>query len=300
MVLPSRRMALVGAVMAASVALTALAVSSAVETGRSQAPVPDLVALKPGAFPYRLSGVFAREGKPASAPAVSASITATLAVMKHQVSEADYLRCADAGACAMIDRYLTSPHRPRVKVSWLDAHAYAAWLSKETGMRFRLPSDEEWAYAAGSRFTDDALPDSVEASDPGRRALAIYERDASRRDQAIGQGPQPIGSFGTNENGLLDLAGNVWEWTDTCFTRNVLDARGEAIPAMVSCGIRVVEGRHRTYVPDFIRDARAGGCAAGTPPSYLGFRLVRDDSPWLRLPALRDWRKLVSLSANEN
>jgi hypothetical protein len=39
--------------------------------------------------------------------------------------------------------------------------------------------------------------------------------------------------------------------------------------------MRVVEGRHRTYVPDFIRDARAGGCAVGTPPSNLGFRLVR-------------------------
>jgi hypothetical protein len=85
MVLSSRRMALVGAVMAASVAITALAVSSAVETGRPQAPVPDLVALKPGAFLYRLSGVFAREGKPASAPAVSASITATLAVTKQLV-----------------------------------------------------------------------------------------------------------------------------------------------------------------------------------------------------------------------
>ena len=35
---------------------------------------------------------------------------------------------------------------------------------------------------------------------------------------------------------------------------------------------------------DFIRDARAGGCSVGTPPSNLGFRLVRDDDPsrWLK------------------
>jgi hypothetical protein len=38
--------------------------------------------------------------------------------------------------------------------------------------------------------------------------------------------------------------------------------------------VRLVEGRHRAYMPDFIRDARAGGCSVGTPPSAIGFRLV--------------------------
>lgn len=33
------------------------------------------------------------------------------------------------------------------------------------------------------------------------------------------------------------------------------------------CGVRVVEGRHRTYMTDFVRDARAGGCSGGTPLS---------------------------------
>jgi hypothetical protein len=53
----------------------------------------------------------------------------------------------------------------------------------------------------------------------------------------------------------------------------------------LNCGVRVVEGRHRTYVSDFIRDARAGGCAVGVPPSNLGFRLVRDAAPawWISL-----------------
>jgi len=46
----------------------------------------------------------------------------------------------------------------------------------------------------------------------------------------------------------------------------------------------VVEGRHRTYLTDFIRDARAGGCSVGTPPSNLGFRRVRESEPasWLQ------------------
>jgi hypothetical protein len=47
-----------------------------------------------------------------------------------------------------------------------------------------------------------------------------------------------------------------------------------------ACGVRVAEGRHRAYVTDFIRDARAGGCASGVPPSHLGFRLVREQKSW--------------------
>jgi formylglycine-generating enzyme required for sulfatase activity len=76
---------------------------------------------------------------------------------------------------------------------------------------------------------------------------------------------------------LADLAGNVWEWTESCFERTALDRGGHpAGAAVANCGVRVVEGRHRAYMVDFVRDPRSGGCAVGTPPSNLGFRLVRD------------------------
>jgi len=65
------------------------------------------------------------------------------------------------------------------------------------------------------------------------------------------------------------------EWTNICFVRTALDEAGKPT---VNCGARVVEGQHRIYVTDFIRDARAGGCAAGLPPSNLGFRLVREST----------------------
>jgi formylglycine-generating enzyme required for sulfatase activity len=115
--------------------------------------------------------------------------------------------------------------------------------------------------------------------------LAKYEAD-SRRDEAADREPRPIGSFGINENGLADLAGNVWEWTDSCFTRNSVDQAGIAVVTGMNCGVRVVEGRHRAYVTDFIRDPRGGGCTIGTPPSNLGVRLVRDDSSGQGLRAL--------------
>jgi formylglycine-generating enzyme required for sulfatase activity len=241
---------------------------------------PDLVELRAASFSHRSSGDFTRDGRQVTAPLVTVTIPDTLAIMRHQVTAAEYRRCVEAGACPMLDRDPAAANRPVVKVSWQDAQAYAAWLSRETGEHFRLPTDEEWAYAAGSRFKDDAIP---ETNDPGQRVLAIYARDY---EGDINREPQPIGTFGANENGLVDLAGNVWEWTDTCFTRRALDERGETAVSTVHCGVRVVEGRHRAYMTDFVRDASLGGCSAGAPPSNLGFRLVRDDDRWRLLRRL--------------
>jgi formylglycine-generating enzyme required for sulfatase activity len=95
--------------------------------------------------------------------------------------------------------------------------------------------------------------------------------------------PQPVGFFGGNSNGLLDVAGNVWEWTETCFVRATLDD-GSVRVTNTNCGVRVVQGAHRTYMTDFIRDPRVGGCAAGVPPANLGFRLVVET----RFPKLRN------------
>ena len=199
-----------------------------------------------------------------AAPIVTAIIQRTLAVMRHQVTAADYRRCVEAEACPMVDRGATASDRPVVKVSWRDAQAYASWLSRETGVHFRLPTDEEWVYAAASRFKDDALPESLILGRSRPARTRVYDKDASR-EETIDKAPQPIGNFGVNENGLLDMAGNVWEWTDTCFVRSTLEGHGDVAATFANCGIRVVEGRHRAYMPDFIRDARAGGCSAGTP-----------------------------------
>ncbi len=234
---------------------------------------PAMVELAPGALSYRAAGEFTRDGKVVEAPLVSVRFARPLSIMQHQVSSADYQACVDDGACHGLDHdVVVSLDRPAVQVSWHDASAYAAWLSRKTGRHYRLPTDQEWAWAAGSKFADDGV--AIDASNPAQRWIAKYDREAGRDSDTA---TRPFGAFGVNENGLADLSGNVWEWTATCFERSVLDDAGRLAKTNANCGVRIAEGAHRAYVTDFIRDARAGGCAAGTPPDNLGFRLVREE-----------------------
>jgi len=122
---------------------------------------------------------------------------------------------------------------------------------------------------------DEALP-LVDPADPAQAWIARYEAETSRGTPAVAK-PQPVGAFGINSKGLADVAGNVWEWTETCFVRASLDGGNERV-TNTNCGVRVVQGAHRTYMTDFVRDPRTGGCAAGVPPANLGFRLVVESS----------------------
>jgi formylglycine-generating enzyme required for sulfatase activity len=233
-------------------------------------PAPVTVTLKPRPFDYRLAGEFTRDGKPVNAPLRTARLDRTLTIMAYQVTAADYHRCVLDGGCTSAAAVASPSDRPAVKISWHDASAYAAWLSRQSAATYRLPTDEEWAFAAGSRFRDDGYADS--AAEPSERWLRQYEREADG-DDVVDIAAHAIGSFGANENGIFDFAGNVWEWTNTCFVHQILSGAG-AGASTANCGVRVVEGRHRTYMTDFIRDPRTGGCAVGRPPSNLGFRLV--------------------------
>jgi formylglycine-generating enzyme required for sulfatase activity len=251
---------------------------------------PAIVRVAPGDLPYREAGDFTRGGQQAEAPLRAMRFERPLHIMRHQVSSSDYQLCVQDGACRALDRGVAvAPDRPAVQVSWHDAQAYAGWLSRRSGHHYRLPSDAEWAFAAGSRFRDDGAP--VDADDPSKRWLSRYARESER--DLSDTTAYPFGKFGANEHGIEDLAGNVWEWTSTCFTRARTDADGHAGKPTVNCGVRVAEGAHRAYVTDFIRDARAGGCAQGVPPANLGFRLVREEPSWVASVSAR-WGKVWS------
>lgn len=248
------------------------------------------VRLTSTSFNYRSAGDFSRDDRPVEGPLRNLRLRSDLLVMKRQVTAAEYLRCADEGACPRVAAAAGAQDVPVVGVSWHDATAYAAWLSRKTGIAYRLPTDEEWTFAAAEKARDEALP-LVDPSDPAQAWIARYEAESARSRPAA-MAAQPGGTFGPNSNGLDDLAGNVWEWTNSCFLRVSLDGKREQI-TNTNCGVRVVEGAHRAYMTDFIRDPRSGGCAAGIPPANLGFRLVAEPAQSVATSVVRNVTNLL-------
>ena len=278
--------AITAAALASPVALTVAPVASLGDPSVDAGLTP--IAARP--FQYRMAGDFSRDGKPVEAPLREARLSGSIKIMTSQVTSREYARCVDDGGCPRVSHASAISDRPMVGVSWRDATAYAEWITSKTGVLHRLPTDEEWVFAAGEKARYEALP-LADPVDPAQAWIARYEAEANRA-RPFALEPQPIGTFGRNENGLNDIGGNVWEWTNTCFLRMTLQPNGARQVTNTNCGVRVVQGAHRTYLTDFIRDPRTGGCAAGVPPANLGFRLVVEDE---QLPALHRMVEKVGL-----
>ena len=253
-------------------------------------PVDGAVALTSASFDYREAGDFSRDGKPAMNPLREVRVADGLVIMKNQVTAAEYARCMTDGACPRVALPSGSLDVPVVGVNWHDATAYADWISHKTGIPHRLPTDEEWSFAAAEKARDESLP-LIDPADPAQAWIARYDAEAARGRPEIAT-PQPSGTFGLNSKGIADVGGNVWEWTNSCFLRVSLDGGTERV-TNTNCGVRVVEGAHRTYMTDFIRDPKFGGCAAGVPPSNLGFRLVIVLPRSVVAEAVRNMSKLI-------
>lgn len=62
--------------------------------------------------------------------------------------------------------------------------------------------------------------------------------------------PQPVGTFGQNSNGLLDVGGNALEWTESCFVRATLDREAMRVTD-ANCGVRLAVGKVWQTIPAF-------------------------------------------------
>ena len=107
------------------------------------------------------------------------------------------------------DAKWNGPDYPVVGVSWFEAVAYCRWLSKQTGIAFRLPSEAEWEKAA--RGSDGLIYPWGNTWETGR---------ANSNESGLNQ-TTPVGTYptGASPYGALDMAGNVWEWCATQWSK---------------------------------------------------------------------------------
>lgn len=240
---------------------------------------PQTVVLDAAPFAYRAVGDYQQAGAPVDAPLINVALAPKLEIMRYHVTAAAYDQCVLAGGCkAAAPNVRSGGDVPVTGVSFEDATQYARWLSAETGETWRLPTAAEWNFAAGVMADDHVIQAGTVASNPAARWLSFYEQEAAAKVD-IDPVPRASGAFGFNDNGLADIAANVWEWTSTCVQRTTLGTDGAVTNVVESCGLRYLEGRHRSPMNVFVRDARGGGCSVGVPPANLGFRLVRE-TPW--------------------
>lgn len=203
---------------------------------------------------------------PEMAPSpVTLSTGAQLHVQKYEVSVAEWNTCHDQGACTLRLRVRpgqTAETTPATGLSYVDVGEYLSWINDATGADFRLPTAGEWAEMAASVLPDEADPIFT---DPSLTWASTYLTEGLT-PRAL----KPRGSFSTSPEGIADLDGSVWEWTQDCFS----GASGDADPAR--CPAFYVGGEHLAAMSYLIRDPARGGCAVGSPPAHLGMRLVAD------------------------
>ena len=164
---------------------------------------------------------------------------------------------------------IVHPNHPVVGVNWHEAMAFCTWLTAHLrdGYTYRLPSEAEWERAArGSERRTYAWGESE--PDP----------EHANFNQTIGA-TTPVGCFvagATPQTGLLDMTGNVWEWTRSVYQPYPYDPtdgrEDDTEPAKKRFTLR---GGAWYNQPIYLRAASRFNYSPDYHDHYVGFRLAR-------------------------
>lgn len=193
----------------------------------------------------------------------------SFAMATTQVTVEQYARFLDAAGATQPpywgDPELSRPGQPVVAVSWFDANAYCAWLSRATGAPYRLPTEAEWERAARGGVEGMSFP---WGNDPPESRPSYHGRWS--------RGPEPVGQSPPNAYGLFEMCENVHEWCSDWFAADYYAASPERNPQGPEEGTRRASRggswRHQ------IKIARCSA-RSSIPPEFryadYGFRVVR-------------------------
>ena len=170
-----------------------------------------------------------------------------------------------------------------MNVSWNDAVAFCRWLSRLEGREYRLPTEAEWEYScrAGSSreytFGDDAeqVVGFGNVADASLKTMFSNATTVRSNDGSIFT--TRVGSFRSNEFGLYDMHGNVFEWCSDWYgdypTSSVVDPVGP-----VTGSRRVFRGGCWDFGAAYCRSASRGRRYPSDRYFNLGFRVALSSS----------------------
>lgn len=180
--------------------------------------------------------------------------------------------------------YSQDDQHPVACISWNDAKAYAEWLSRKTGKKYRLPTEAEWEYAErGNTGTARYWGDNPDAA-------CAYANAADKTAQEQIHGATSwsvhncadgfaytaaVGRFKANAFGLRDMLGNVWEWTEDSYHDSYQDAPIDGSVWQGDSAKRVLRGGSWNDAPQNVRAAIRSSNKPALRFSTFGFRLAR-------------------------
>ena len=176
------------------------------------------------------------------------------------------LFCREAGRPLPADEGWGRGSRPVINVSWDDADNYCRWLAQKTGRNFRLPREAEWEKAAREKYPWGwSPPTPSQVNMKGKTDGFAFTA--------------PVGSFaaGASPYGILDMAGNVWEWMADWYDPGYYQTAASRDPQGPAAGKnRVVRGGSWRDGLELIRSANRSSELPDRRLNVLGFRVAMD------------------------
>lgn len=155
---------------------------------------------------------------------------------------------------------------PAENVSWDDAREFIRRLSGLTGLKWRLPSEAEWEYAARSGGKKEQFAGSDKGQNPD---------DYAWYDGNSGDCTHPVGEKKPNGLGLYDMSGNVWEWVQDRYDRDYYRQSPHKNPKGDPFGLnRILKGGSAGTGKGFLRATYRDYVAPDTRGALFGLRLA--------------------------